>query len=78
MCDKDALHARHVTFKFKSNGIGQSKQQRFPKEFKPISPFVMEKSKDIEFKYFKFLRSNYIQLYMQNKTSDFAPYLIFP
>jgi hypothetical protein len=68
MCDKDALQARHVAFKIKNNGIWQSKQQRFPIEFKPISPFVMEKSKDIEIKHFKILKDNYIQLYRQNKT----------
>ena len=45
MCDKNALHARHVAFKIKSNCIWQRKKQRFPIEFKLISPFVMEKAK---------------------------------
>ena len=54
MCDKDALHARHVAFKLKSNGIWQSKQQGFPKGIQTNFTLCMEKDKDIEFRHFKF------------------------
>ena len=43
--DYNALQARHVAFKIKNNGIWQGKQQRLPIEFKPISPFDMEKAR---------------------------------
>ena len=78
MCDKDALQARHVAFKIKNNGIWQSKQQRFPIEFKQISPFVMEKARIQRLSISRFKEQLYPTLQAKQDMSDFAPYLIFP
>ena len=45
----DMLHSNSKAMVF-----GKANNKGFLKEFKPISPFVMEKNKDIEFKHFKF------------------------